>query len=194
MLKPPLDHFGILAPFYERFIPPRVPEKLIALLEMPSGGALLDAGGGTGRVSQFLHNQTARILIADQSMDMLRQAHQKEGLQPVRSESEHMPFPAKYFDRIIMVDALHHMANQIYTAQELWRILQPGGRIVIEEPDIRSWEVKLIALGEKLALMRSHFLSPSKIADLFCFPGASARVESDGSTSWIVVDKEAVLD
>ncbi len=154
----------------------------------------MDAGGGTGRVSQFLHNQPARILIADQSMDMLRQAHQKEGLQPVRSEIEHMPFPAKYFDRIIMVDALHHMANQIYTVQELWRILQPGGRIVIEEPDIRSWEVKLIALGEKLALMRSHFLSPPQIADLFCFPGASARVESDGSTSWIVVDKERILD
>ncbi len=57
-----------------------------------------------------------------------------------------------------MVNALHHVCNQQETVNELWRTLQPGGRIVIEEPDVRTFAVKLFALGEKLALMRSHFL------------------------------------
>ena len=47
-----------------------------------------------------------------------------------------------------MVDALHHVADQEATIRELWRLLKPGGRIIIEEPDIRRFEVKLLALIE----------------------------------------------
>ena len=60
-----------------------------------------------------------------------------------------------------MVDALHHVIHQGQTAREMYRVLKPGGRIVIEEPDIRKFGVKLIAVAEKLLLMRSHFLSPA---------------------------------
>ena len=88
-----------------------------------------------------------------------------------------------------MVDALHHVASQVTTAQELWRILKPGGRMVIEEPNIQVFGVKLIALAEKLALMRSHFLSQTQIAGLFQSPDARVRVEDGGSTIWIVVEK-----
>jgi len=35
------------------------------------------------------------------------------------------------------------------------RVLAPGGRLVIEEPDVERTPVRLIALAEKLALMRS---------------------------------------
>ena len=52
------------------------------------------------------------------------------------------------------------------TAKELWRVLKPGGRIVIEEPDIRTLPVKIMAIFEKLALMRSHFISPSEISQI----------------------------
>jgi demethylmenaquinone methyltransferase/2-methoxy-6-polyprenyl-1,4-benzoquinol methylase len=47
------------------------------------------------------------------------------------------------------------------------RVLEPEGRSVIEEPDIRTFGVKLVALAEKILLMRSHFLSPIQIASLF---------------------------
>lgn len=188
-LKHKLDHFGILAPFYERFIPARVPEKLMALVDVPADGVVLDAGGGTGRVAQFLRDKTGQVLVADQSMEMLKEARKKDGVQSVCSHTESIPFADSCFDRIIMVDALHHVADQVDTAEELWRILQPGGRIVIEEPDVRSLEVKLIALAEKLALMRSHFLTPPQIARLFGAPDARVRVEADGLTAWIIVEK-----
>ena len=37
------------------------------------------------------------------------------------------------FERVIMVDALHHVYNHARAAAELWRFVKPGGRIVIEE-------------------------------------------------------------
>jgi demethylmenaquinone methyltransferase/2-methoxy-6-polyprenyl-1,4-benzoquinol methylase len=188
-LTPPIDHFGILAPFYERFIPPKIPEKLLALVNVPVNGIVLDAGGGTGRVAQFLHSKAAQMVVADQSRNMLGEARKKDGLQPLCSYVELMPFNDSTFDRIFMVDALHHVASQVNTTDEFWRILKPGGRIVIEEPDIRSFKVKLIAAAEKLALMRSHFLTPQAIAGLFRSPDAKVRIEADGTTAWIIVEK-----
>lgn len=188
-MKARLDHFGVLAPFYERFIPARPPEKLIELLELPAGGALLDAGGGTGRLAQFLVGRAASVLVVDESLGMLRRAGKKAALRPVCSHAEQMPFADGCFARIMMVDAFHHMADQQATAAELWRLIGPGGRIVIEEPDIRTLAVKGIALGEKLALMRTHFLAPAQIAGLFQAPEACVRIEREAATAWVLVDK-----
>jgi hypothetical protein len=68
-------------------------------------------------------------------------------------------------------------------------VLKTGGRLVIEEPDIRSWFVKLIALVEKMTFMQSHFLSPPKIEALFSNRDARIWTERDGYISWIVVEK-----
>jgi demethylmenaquinone methyltransferase/2-methoxy-6-polyprenyl-1,4-benzoquinol methylase len=86
-----------------------------------------------------------------------------------------------------MVDAFHHVVDQAATAFEMLRVLNPGGLLVIEEPDIRTFGVKLIAVAEKLLMMRSHFLSPEQIASLF--PHANTRIFTQGATAWIVVKK-----
>ncbi len=80
-----------------------------------------------------------------------------------------------------MVDALHHVINHQKTIDELWRLLKPGGRLVIEEMDLNQPLVKLVALAEKIALMRSHFLSPQAIAGLFPEVGGEIRIERLGS-------------
>jgi ubiquinone/menaquinone biosynthesis C-methylase UbiE len=188
-LKPLLDHFSFLAPFYEFFIRPKDPEKISSLAYLPSNGIVLDAGGGTGRVSQYFRGKAAQILVADESFKMLREAQKKEGLQPVLSLTEHLPFLNDTFDCIIMVDALHHVADQQKTTDELWRILKPGGRLIIEEPDIHFLGVKFIALAEKLALMRSHFLSPKQISSLFQGKPALMRLELEDALAWIIVEK-----
>jgi SAM-dependent methyltransferase len=182
---PIFDHFDFLAPLYETFIPPKDPQELWAYLDLPASGALLDAGGGTGRVAQFM--------VADLSCKMLSEARQKDGLRPVCSHAEKLPFPDEAFARILMVDALHHVIDQRGTVDELWRTLQPGGRLVIEEPDLRLFGVKLLALAEKLALMRSHFLSPPSIAKLFHYPNARVRIEPGSFNAWVIAEKENKL-
>jgi ubiquinone/menaquinone biosynthesis C-methylase UbiE len=183
------SHFDSLAPFYEAFIKPQSPQELLTLAALPVEGALLDVGGGTGRVTQFLRDMATSLIVVDPSWQMLKEAYKKGGLHPICSHAEKLPFPDSSFARIIMVDALHHVCNQRQTAQELWRVLQPGGRIVIEEPDVRTLTVRMIALAEKLALMRSHFLIPPQIARLFPYPDARVHIETKRSIAWIVVEK-----
>jgi ubiquinone/menaquinone biosynthesis C-methylase UbiE len=188
-LSPILDHFSLLAPFYEFFIRPKNPEKIESLTYIPTNGIVLDAGGGTGRVAQYLRGKAAQIVIADGSFQMLREAQKKDGLQPVLSYTENLPFKNDTFDCIIMVDALHHVADQLKTSDELWRILKPGGRLIIEEPNIHVFGVKFLAFAEKLALMRSHFLSPQQITALFQGKPAVTRLELEDALAWIIVEK-----
>jgi ubiquinone/menaquinone biosynthesis C-methylase UbiE len=181
------SHFNFLAPFYDRVIPFARLEQTLKVLALPHAGILLDAGGGTGRVAEALRPHVGSVIVADISRGMLAQARQKS-IAAASAETERLPFADETFDRVLMVDALHHVVHQADTVRELYRVLKPGGRLVIEEPDLRTFPVKLIAIAEKLALMRSHFLSPPQIAALFP-PEVKARIESEEHTAWVIAEK-----
>lgn len=184
------DHFGIIAPFYERFIPPPDLEIWRELLGLPINGRLLDAGGGTGRVSGQLAPFVERLVISDESVKMLSQAQQKVRCCTAVSAVEKMPFAAASFDRIMVVDALHHFADQRRAIAEFVRLLKPGGRLVIEEPDLHKFSVKMVAVGEKVMLMRSKFFYPEQIRDMMAVHHLQTRVEKDdGFAAWIIGDK-----
>jgi len=181
------SHFNIIASIYDRAIPFKRLERTLEVLDLPHAGILLDAGGGTGRVAEALRPHVGSVVVADVARGMLVQARQK-GLDASSAETERLPFADGVFDRVLMVDALHHVVHQGETVRELFRVLKPGGRLVIEEPDLRTFAVKLIAVGEKLALMRSHFLSPPQIAALLP-PEARTRLEAEDHTAWVIVEK-----
>ncbi len=183
------NHFDLMAPYYDRFIAPTDSTRISTLAGLPATGLLLDLGGGTGQKSQPLLKMVSGIVIADSSKGMTFQAKKKSGLTVICSESERLPFNDGSFGRVIMVDALHHVADYKVTTDEMWRVTKPGGRIVIEEPDIRTMPVKIMAIIEKIALMRSHFVSPPGIATCFNHPAARVYIEVDRSTAWIVIDK-----
>jgi demethylmenaquinone methyltransferase/2-methoxy-6-polyprenyl-1,4-benzoquinol methylase len=185
-----LDHFGVLAPIYERVIPVPDASRLIQLLDLPAAGRLLDAGGGTGRVSSQLRPLVDDLVVTDVSAGMLAQAKVKSDLQLSLAFAETLPFADGAFERVLVVDALHHFCDQRRAIGDLLRVLKPGGTLVIEEPDLNSFRVKLVAAGEKLALMRSHFYYPAEIRAMVEAHGAAARIESEGDiTAWVVVNK-----
>jgi len=186
---PILDHFGLLAPLYEKFIPPPSTVDWQTLLRLPIYGRVLDVAGGTGRVAQLLVGSAGAVVVLDVSLRMLDEVRLKGSLHPAGGSGEQMPFATGAFERILMVDAFHHLADQRQCAAELWRVLQPGGRLVIEEPDIDTFAVKGIALGEKLLLMRSHFWRPEKIAGLFGGLAAEVRIVRKSGAAWIIVDR-----
>ncbi|MFP3854715.1 MAG: class I SAM-dependent methyltransferase [Anaerolineales bacterium] len=186
---PLIDHFDILAPLYDRVINRPEDLPLREYLNLKDEDRLLDAGGGTGRIAEILASTTSSLVLLDTSYPMLKQSLGKDCCSPVAGATEHPPFTANAFDRIMMVDAFHHLADQPLSLRQLWRLLRPGGRFVIEEPDINHWGVRLVALAEKLLLMRSHFQSGQEIGELLRSFGGEVRIEKENYTVWIIADK-----
>ena len=180
------DHFSAIAPIYARVTYSKT-NVMRELASLPVQGRLLDVGGGTGRVAIALRSYVDAVVVADVSFGMLARAP-RPALMPVCGASESLPFADDFFERIIMVDALHHVINHAHTAREMFRVLKPGGVLVIEEPDIRTFGVKLIALAEKLLLMRSHFLAPDAIMDLF--DAGEKEAKSADGTAWVMIKKQ----
>ena len=186
---PAFDHFAAIAPLYARVTYSKV-AVMRELAELPVNGCLLDVGGGTGRVSSALRNLVDGVVIADVSFGMLKESPRSLAsttLSAVCGGSESLPFADNSFERVIMVDALHHVIHHAESAREMFRVLKPGGLLVIEEPDIRTFGVKLIALAEKLLLMRSHFLAPDQIVKLF--PDGEKTVQAKDGNAWVIVKK-----
>lgn len=150
---------------------------------------LLDVGGGTGRVAQYLVGRVAQVCVLDASAGMVREGRRK-GLCIAQGEAEHIPFGNGAFDRVIAVDVFHHLRDQQLAGRELLRVLAPGGRLVVEEPDIAHWAVKLVAAAEKIALMRSHFLPLEALCSRFEAAGSQARVERQGYVGWVIVEEK----
>jgi ubiquinone/menaquinone biosynthesis C-methylase UbiE len=184
------DHFNFIGPIYDRVFGRHEDVEILEIADPKPTDRILDVGGGTGRVAVLFKPLVKSVQIADAALGMLRKA-QIKGVPVVVSQSEMLSFPSDSFDLVVMVDAFHHVADQQNTLNEMWRMLAPGGRIIIEEPDIAYFSVKLIALGEKVLLMRSHFLKPDKIAQMASFNGLTeVKIIRKRGIAWVIIAKQ----
>lgn len=183
-------YFDWIAPIYDRIVRLPVSDRLQELLKLPANGNLLDAGGGTGRVSSRLNSSTRMLVVSDFSLPMLRQAQARHGLNALQALAEQLPFADATFDRVMAVDALHHFFDQRTAIREFVRVLRPKGRLVIEEPDRDRLIVKMLAAAEKMILMRSRIHSMNEIQEMVAVEGMAACIErGSGFASWVVADK-----
>ncbi len=100
------------------------------------GMNVLDVASGTGPVSQSereIVGPAGSVISADRSYNMLDVARKTVPTPPVQCSAEDLPFRDGQFDFLSMGYALRHVDDLNDTFAEYYRVLKPGGLVLIME-------------------------------------------------------------
>ena len=155
------------------------PDRLragLALADRPVE-TLLDVGGGTGRAARAL--DVERRVVVDAARGMLRRAR-AHGLATIQGDAAVLPVPDASVDAVLVVDALHHMADVDGVAAAARRALAPGGVLVVREFDPTTLRGRGVVAAERVVGFDSTFWPPADLADRLAGAGLDARVVEKG--------------
>lgn len=176
--------------------------------ELCRPGRLLDLGCGTGHLLEAASQRGWRALGTDLSYHACAIASETHGFRFVQAESAQMPFRNACMHAVTSVNVLDQVPDPIGTLREAYRVLAPGGYLMIRIPNAafhRPWVRLLTRLGP---MVRWYGVDGYPTLHLYTFtPGGLRRLVEraglrvlevrnsplvGGQTSWAQVGLRAV--
>lgn len=108
----------------------------------------LDLGCGTGGFLSLMAPLCGRITGADivpsfaEAARLLVAQEKIVNADVVLLEGGTLPFETASFDKVVMIDVIHHLEAPAATLAEVTRVLKPGGTLIIFEPN--KWNPVLL--------------------------------------------------
>ncbi len=114
-----------------------VSERIVRGLGIRPGSRVLDAGCGTGLIIPWLLEAVGReghvtaLDIAERMLAIAREKHGSPNLEFIHADIADTPFLDGSFDEVVCHNCFPHVADKRGAAEEMFRILKPGGRVTV---------------------------------------------------------------
>lgn len=92
-------------------------------------GKCLEVGAGTGEISKFISLKHP-VVATDIAPGMVREI-KKRGIEAYVCDAERLPFEDRSFDSVLSAEVLYYLDNPNRFLSESFRVLRPGGRLLI---------------------------------------------------------------
>ena len=98
------------------------------------GERILDLAAGTGTSSAALAKSGAAVVAVDFSPGMIAEGRRRHPqIEFVEADAEKLPFGDDEFDAVTVSFGLRNMSDPHQALAEMYRVLKPGGRLLIAE-------------------------------------------------------------
>ena len=134
----------------------------ILAMAWPCGATVADLGCGTGFLADWLAGRGARVVAIDHSERMVAQArrHATHEIDFRRGEFDALPLGDGEVNAAFANLVWHHLADHDAAAREVFRVLQPGGTLVISDLAPHECEWMREVMGElRLGLKSDQVLT-----------------------------------
>lgn len=99
---------------------------------LPANARILEIGGNLGEHCKYVEHDYAEYVVTDyREVDF---TPINERIRFEVADAEHLPFPDRSFDRILVTCVLHHLPNPERALEEMRRVVRPGGVVSITLP------------------------------------------------------------
>ena len=143
------------------------------LLDLKIGERVLEIGCGDGNYTRIAAERTGFAIGLDRSRPMLQAAAQRlkdnPGLRWLQGDGARLPFRDATFDLVLIVTVLCFAKDPQAIAKEAFRVLRPGGRVVLGELGrYSSWAVLRRIRGwfGSATWSRARFFTPRQLQGL----------------------------
>lgn len=96
--------------------------------------SVLDIGCGSSRIILDLKNAVGMDIL-QRKLRWLQPSHEKL----VRGSTFSLPFKNASFDAVINSEVIEHVPKSPEIMDEMWRVLRPGGTMILGTPDYDRW-------------------------------------------------------
>lgn len=113
------------------------------LLDLPSRSRVLDLGCAFGFGTRLLLPKYAAFGHDLDARYVERASRSLPNVQFTQGEAAAIPYPNAFFDGVLVLDVLEHVPYEKPVLDEIYRVLRPGGRLVISVPNrglLEGWD------------------------------------------------------